>query len=218
MSNRRLVKIICIAAITTMATISVMNASMDTAAADRPPDYLTSTGIFYYPGTSYRNEPCELCGKAIAIQVYSNNNWSFADTAVSNLPISSLEACSTVDAWSFNLSHDLCDECALLANEKVKKPLVAKHKELWESLVSLKAEEKAECEKRRKGLHQKELKDKIFELTERLMELEGKQEPNEPNEWMPSIVDDGVCLRGDPNEHDCESCHLDYQILEKETE
>ena len=43
-------------------------------------------------------------------------------------------------------------------------------------------------------------------------------ELNEPNEWMPSIVDDGVCLRGDQNEPDCKSCHLADPLLEKETE
>jgi len=45
---------------------------------------------------------------------------------------------------------------------------------------------------------------------------EGK--PEEPNEPTASIVDDGVCIRGDPNEPDCKSCHLADPLLEKETE
>ena len=40
----------------------------------------------------------------------------------------------------------------------------------------------------------------------------------EPNEPIASIVDDGVCIRGDPNEPDCKSCHLADPLLEKETE
>ena len=40
----------------------------------------------------------------------------------------------------------------------------------------------------------------------------------EPNEPIASIVDDGVCIRGDPNEPDCESCHLADPLLEKASE
>ena len=136
--------------------------------------YIPAEGYFNY-GISYRRVPCELCGEALSVSVPSENNWILCDTT-SSLPIADYESSYCVGVWEFNLKHDLCDECALLANEKIKKPLTDKHDELWGNLVKIKAEEKAEREVIRKGLHIKNLKDKIFGLTEQLCELEGKKE------------------------------------------
>jgi predicted CopG family antitoxin len=134
----------------------------------------TTPAISYWPesfGATYRRVPCELCGEAISVSVPSENSWTYCN-ATASLPIADYESSYCVSAWEFSLSHDLCDECALLANEKIKKPLVAKHDEVWKNLVKIKAEEKAEREVIRRGLHIKNTKNKIADLQERLKELE----------------------------------------------
>lgn len=137
--------------------------------------YLTDDGWYSF-GTSFRETTCELCGKAISIIEPQGNNWTFCDTTTFSLLLSELESRESVNAWEFNLTHDLCDECALLANEKIKKPLADKHKELWESLVKLKSEERAECENKRRLLHIQRVNEKIADLREELKEL---TKPNE---------------------------------------
>lgn len=129
----------------------------------------------YFSGTSSRRVPCELCGEALSVSVPGENSMIFLN-ATASLPLAEYESSYCVDAWEFSLSHDLCDECSLLSNEKLKKPLVAKHDEIWKSLIELRADEKAEREVKRKGFHVRNLKGKIANLQEELKEIEGKQE------------------------------------------
>ena len=137
--------------------------------------YTFRDGSFSY-GVSYRRTPCELCGEAISVQKYNGSNSTYCVDTASSLPLSEYESSAGVDEWEFKLAHDLCDECALLANEKIKKPLVAKYKELWAGLIETKSKEKAEREVKRKGLHIRSINEKIESLQEELKEIEGNQE------------------------------------------